>query len=688
MTFKPAIVDSSPVFPQVDYPSPGYKYLFVALSVIVLLGSTAASVYLFPEYVNWSIGVGSAGLFLVGILAFRYLGSPCSSWPQKNLLESPTSLAGPTFLAGPTSLEDPIGHEPFSEKVDPRLPQPSTFSGLNNPPDWTFPHTPSFSHELIHPYMKYLVALYYPQAAISEEAHSFPIEELDNRIRALNQKTTNYQKFNYPFCLTLANSHSALVYINRTKRRVEYYALAKVAEDAKIQKELSRIAEMLTREESGSKAFTLKITIKNLLPAANGSDLPESEVAAHDFSHPSAVWILYCLKDRFDDQKMYGKGSLKQPESMHRMIKNYTQTIVQCTETMNALVQQAREEELEAYRKHYSDSIEPQKYLLQYEEDCNKIPHIKRLAQVLRGMRLDPASSGTLLALRPLDRLSPPPQHGFWAKNPPPAPPSDYNFDPCEWLDRGSLYLYMQFLISPHYPQITLPQISRSLDDGIKGAMRVCCPIGNLMMNIQRLNQETFDYKKKNYPFILQVTNNHWTLVYINRTKRIVDYYDSKINYGGAEHTRIVNELNRIAKILTQDEPAEPGSDPFKVQLKITTLLQPDSYQCGVWVLFFLDKILNDPHFNFNNLNEYVLPSEKIIANYRIEILHRLIQMEDIERQAEDQEKLEYKNYYAHENIGLAIYSKERQRLKCLLRWKQLAQGALLKPPAVLTEPL
>lgn len=219
----------------------------------------------------------------------------------------------------------------------------------------------------------------------------------------------------------------------------------------------------------------------------------------------------------------------------------------------------------------------------------------------------------------------------------------------------------MHYLIAPYYPQVTLSAYSH------------CFPIENLAGQIKPLNTKTADYQQVNYPFCLQVASNHWTLVYINRTMRTIEYYDSKVKYGGNEHQQIIKELKRIGNVLSQETPGEP----FTLQLKITKCLQPDSYQCGIWVLYFLENILKNPGVDFNHL---VNPSQ-VIAEFRIEVMHRLIQLDELEKQAETKELSVYTAFYKDADIGRKKYLTELRKLHHLVRKAQLLQGQLLQVP-------
>lgn len=119
-------------------------------------------------------------------------------------------------------------------------------------------------------------------------------------------------------------------------------------------------------------------------------------------------------------------------------------------------------------------------------------------------------------------------------------------------------------------------------------------------------------------PYRLHVTGNHWTLVLLDREKRTIEYYDPKKNYGN--HAEIVEHLKNLAQVLTEKDP---DSAPYRFICKIEKSLQPDWYQCGPWVLYFLEERLKNPDVNFNDLD--VDQSQSMIAEYRLKVMHTLI---------------------------------------------------------------
>ena len=64
--------------------------------------------------------------------------------------------------------------------------------------------------------------------------------------------------------------------------------------------------------------------------------------------------------------------------------------------------------------------------------------------------------------------------------------------------------------------------------------------------------------RQKNLPIALDVSGIHAALIYIDREKRTVEYYDGKKNYG--EYGEIVKQLTHIAARLSQETMTLPLS--------------------------------------------------------------------------------------------------------------------------------
>jgi len=135
---------------------------------------------------------------------------------------------------------------------------------------------------------------------------------------------------------------------------------------------------------------------------------------------------------------------------------------------------------------------------------------------------------------------------------------------------------------------------------------------------LKDLNPKT-RYTKKNekidllaYP--LHIEGNHWTLVVVDTKKRRVEYYDSKVLYGDALSIR-----THLLELRDELNQRYPGSPSYELHMKIKKELQPDSIQCGPWILYFLEKRLEDPNVNFNDLDP--VASESMIEEFRKQVL-------------------------------------------------------------------
>jgi hypothetical protein len=109
---------------------------------------------------------------------------------------------------------------------------------------------------------------------------------------------------------------------------------------------------------------------------------------------------------------------------------------------------------------------------------------------------------------------------------------------------------------------------------------------------------------------------NHWTMLIIDRAKKTVEYYDSKQNYG--ESKKIDDYLTNITALLNQYD-RKKGEKQYTYHRQIDKVLQSDGYQCGPWVLYFLEKRLENPNFDFNTLDPD--KCQDMIAAFRQKVL-------------------------------------------------------------------
>jgi len=120
-------------------------------------------------------------------------------------------------------------------------------------------------------------------------------------------------------------------------------------------------------------------------------------------------------------------------------------------------------------------------------------------------------------------------------------------------------------------------------------------------------------------PFFLNISDIHWTLLYIDHLRGNLEYYDSLKDFG--EHSKIMDRLKEIAQQLT----SRTGK-AYQVLNKTTEKIQTDGYQCGVWVTYFLEKRLEDPNFDFNTLSEQ---PPALIKDQRKKVFDQLQVIED-----------------------------------------------------------
>lgn len=166
------------------------------------------------------------------------------------------------------------------------------------------------------------------------------------------------------------------------------------------------------------------------------------------------------------------------------------------------------------------------------------------------------------------------------------------------------------------------------------------------------------------FPFYLHVGGNHWTLLYIDMEKRTVEYYDSKKKYG--DYESIEGQLQNITQFLSVED-----GKPYQFVHKTKKSLQPDSYQCGVWVAYFLSKRLKDPDFDFDAIDI----TKFKIAKFRNKMMHRIVKTNktlDTIR-AEREEKLGFK---AYKNEIQTLGDNGKKDTEMLVNWLRDSRAA------------
>lgn len=92
---------------------------------------------------------------------------------------------------------------------------------------------------------------------------------------------------------------------------------------------------------------------------------------------------------------------------------------------------------------------------------------------------------------------------------------------------------------------------------------------------------------KKPLVYPLLINENHWVLVYIDREKREIEYYNSF-------SARAPHQLKEVCNFFNQNDP---GNKKYIVTEKVRKKLQHDGFQCGPWAAHFAEERLKDPQF-------------------------------------------------------------------------------------------
>lgn len=166
-----------------------------------------------------------------------------------------------------------------------------------------------------------------------------------------------------------------------------------------------------------------------------------------------------------------------------------------------------------------------------------------------------------------------------------------------QWLNNADLFYYYLHL-SLNYDFVGF---------GLSGKLNAIHP-ENIVPFLQDL---PINKLKTPIPIAINIGNLHWTLLYIDPIKHTIEYYDSKEDF---EDPAVIKfYLDQLKEIFDSRV-----NTPFQVELKIEESLQPDSYQCGVWLLYFLENRLKNSNINFNQLNRK--KAQKMIAEFRKEV--------------------------------------------------------------------
>ncbi len=194
------------------------------------------------------------------------------------------------------------------------------------------------------------------------------------------------------------------------------------------------------------------------------------------------------------------------------------------------------------------------------------------------------------------------------------------------WLDTENFYIYAKYLGSK-YPNLFVNLIPGNTIIDIDNAVLLDGHFENKKCNHTK---EGFDCKDKTiFPYAFHVSKNHWALVLLDKQKRTLEYYDSMKNYGN--YDQIIECLKNLTKVLTEKDPS---GTPYQFDCKIKKKLQQDTYQCGVWLLYFLENRLKNPNVDFNDLD--IEKAQEMIANYRLRVMAESIKWDKKENEELD----------------------------------------------------
>lgn len=162
---------------------------------------------------------------------------------------------------------------------------------------------------------------------------------------------------------------------------------------------------------------------------------------------------------------------------------------------------------------------------------------------------------------------------------------------------------------------------------------------------------------------------DHWTLVYVDRERHTIEYYDSLFHYPG--YKEVMLALTAIKKKLSKNGP------PFSIIPKINTPLQSLlELDCGLYVAYFLENRLENPDINFDD------PSKINMKTYRQHFQNTLNALDKVLSDAEKKEVGAYAAHYEDQDEAMERYRKDQEATKLTYpqRAKYILQGQLLSP--------
>lgn len=158
------------------------------------------------------------------------------------------------------------------------------------------------------------------------------------------------------------------------------------------------------------------------------------------------------------------------------------------------------------------------------------------------------------------------------------------------------------FRMSDHAPE----DFAAFVESESRGALNTLCNTGS---------HAPFD-SSRYHAYYLTLNENHATLVFVDKEKSAIEYYNS---FGNCPE-EVEEALKQTAQNLGIRFDETEEFTPFSFTNMIDRELQNDYFQCGVWIMFLLECRLKFPEKDFLSELHRLSPAERgrLIANYRI----------------------------------------------------------------------
>jgi hypothetical protein len=177
-------------------------------------------------------------------------------------------------------------------------------------------------------------------------------------------------------------------------------------------------------------------------------------------------------------------------------------------------------------------------------------------------------------------------------------------FSATDWLhDDEHIIPYMYFIGKSH-PELFTPRKGRSIHSP-SGPQKDWF-LEDVLNDVKKNPEKTI------FAYPILVSTDHYTIAIVDKKTRTVEYFDPLYNYGWEDDNTVTDEtLTSLAQKL---DPNKPYTFSRTLQEKA---IQKGSYQCGVWILFFLDERLKEKPLNFDQEAKSGRDTTEMIAEYR-----------------------------------------------------------------------